>query len=52
MSQATALGCTVSKYDTPLAALVAPNGYKGTRPASASVEDKGMIDTEERTWWL
>ena len=51
MSQATALGCTVSKYDAPLAALVAPNGYKGTRPASASVEDNGMIHTEVGLWW-
>ena len=39
VSRATALDCTVGQYDTPLAALVAPNGYKGTRPASASVED-------------
>ena len=39
VSRSTALDCTVGQYDTPLAALVAPNGYKGTRPASASVED-------------
>ena len=39
VSQATDLDCTVMQYDTPLAVLVAPNGYKGTRPASTSVED-------------
>ena len=44
------VGCTVLEYDTPLVALVAPNGYKGVRPASASVEDKGMIHKEDRIW--
>ena len=37
------LGCTVEQYDTPLAALVAPNGYMGLGPASTSVEDTGII---------
>ena len=37
------LGCTVEQYDTPLAALVAPNGYMGMGPASTSVEDTGNI---------
>ena len=52
VSQAAILDCTVLEYDTPLTALVAPNGYKGTRPASASVEDKGMIHKEDRIWQL
>ena len=46
VSQAAASGCTVWEYDTPPAAFVAPNGYKGTRPASASVEHNGIIHTE------
>ena len=50
MSQATVLDCTVSKCDTPLAASVTPNGYKGTRPASTSVEHNGMIHTEVGLW--
>ena len=50
VSQATELGCTVMQYDTPLAALVAPNGYKGTRPASTSVEHNGMIHMEVGLW--
>jgi len=50
VSQAIDLGCTEKQYDTPLAAFVAPNGYKGTRPASASVEHNGMIHTEVGLW--
>ena len=38
------------KYDTPLTALDAPNGYKGTRPASTSVEHNGIIHTEVGLW--
>ena len=38
VSQATIPGCTVLEYDTPLAALVAPNGSK----------DNGMIHKEDR----
>ena len=34
------LDCTGVKFDTPPAVLVAPNGYKGSRPASTSVEDE------------
>ena len=40
VSRATIPGCTVLEYDTPLAALLAPNGYK----------DKGMIHKEDRIW--
>ena len=50
MSQATEMDCTVGQYDTPLAALVAPNGYKGTRPASTSVEDINIISSGGGTW--
>ena len=44
--QAVDLGCTERQYVTSPAALVASDGYKGTRPASASVEHNGMIHTE------
>ena len=50
VSQAAAPGCTVWEYDTPPAAFVAPNGYKGRRPASASEEDTGMIHMEVGLW--
>ena len=50
VSQAHVLGCTERQYVTPPAALVAPNGYKGTRPASASVEHNGMIHMEAGLW--
>ena len=43
VSQAHVLGCTERQYVTPPAALVAPNGYKGTRPASASVEQPSFM---------
>ena len=48
MSQAIDLGCTAKQYDTPLAALVAPNGYKGTRPTSTSVEHNGTLVSVSR----
>ena len=50
MSQAIDLGCTEKQYVTPLVVPVAPNGYKGTRPASTSVEHNGMIHTEVGLW--
>ena len=52
VSQATVLSCTVEQYGTPPIAHVAPNGYKGTRPASASAEDsdKRLVHGEVRTW--
>ena len=44
--QGNCLSGAVQKYDTHLATLVAPNGYKGTRHESESVAHKGMIRME------
>ena len=43
------LGCTDEQYDTPPIALVAPNGYMGTRPASTSGEDIRALSHTEVT---
>ncbi len=43
------LGCTDEQFDTPPTALVPPNGYMGTRPASTSGEDiRALSHTEVR----
>ena len=39
VSRVRTLGCTDGQFDTPLATLVAPNGYMGSGPAFTSVED-------------
>ena len=53
VSQAIVLNCTVEQYGTPPIAYVAPNGYKGTRPASTSAEDndRAIVHTEVEIWW-